>query len=315
MHHLKFDINPFLKGEAAIMPLLSEMLGMLDVELLRLRRDKHKADFHHIRSILRRASNLLENLKTLPPPTAEFLVSEFKKLNELTAKANALQEFFANEKRYTSAVPRMLRPGLVKVFNAVNAELTEERLRIAKAVANKRYESLFGGCQTRVLAALASIPKGEDSMADPDNVTCLVKRLVGQTFHEFYNQGGKLRAESSPLELEVFRSTCRKIRYVLELFASLFEEKGLSGIATPLEKLQELLGKIDAHGSAIQTIEGYMSTTNPAMEFKNLSFAAMGALIAILQAKRLKARNALRKHLEEIKQKQFHESLDSLLRR
>ncbi len=307
------DINPFTSGESVVCALLADLMGVLCKEAESLREARPDNGFHKFRSLLRRVLHLLEHLKTPPSKSVDSLKREMARLCALTATANALHEFVENERRHTSAMPEVLRPGLASVFKTLNSELTAERRKLSASPSVKTLPMLLERRKATFKHMSAALTTKEASLEASDNIVLLAKCSIGQSFQDLCSLGGMLKSGSPSEELERFRLICRRTRYTLEAFASLLPCEELDSVGRLLEKLQESLGRIDGFGEEVMMLESYLGGASSAPRLEPLSAAAVGGLITVLYAKRWKERSSLRHLLNELRDRKFHDTVERLL--
>jgi CHAD domain-containing protein len=116
-------------------------------------------------------------------------------------------------------------------------------------------------------------------------------------------EGNEISVASPAKALHDLRKSCKKLRYLMEFFQSLYAEEHIKQLIKNLKGLQEVLG--DFQDYAVQE-ENLKLFSEEMMELKipANTFLAMGVLIQDLDAHRCKAREEFASKFEVFKQEE-----------
>lgn len=211
------------------------ILGDLDTEFL-----------HDYRVALRRLRSVTSQMKKeMPAALNSFLSGELKSLFSATSRGRDLDVLALRREAYAGLLPEKLRPGLYTFFDRVEEERVAAYDEIRHLLSSPSYPERM----QRLRAAFdASNPQEWlGSLHLRDAVAQWVRKRSGRVL-EIMGEGG---FEKVPGELHALRIECKKLRYLLETFNSLYSEKELGPILKNLKRFQDALGA--SQDLAVQT--------------------------------------------------------------
>ncbi len=97
--------------------------------------------------------------------------------------------------------------------------------------------------------------------------------------------GGKIDAETPDEKLHDMRIQCKKLRYLMEFFASLFPSDEITLLTKQLKLFQDNLGEFNDLSMQQGTLKEYFDTIDPKSEQSTLIAAAIGGLIMNLNTR------------------------------
>ena len=119
-------------------------------------------------------------------------------------------------------------------------------------------------------------------------------------------EGQAITDQSPPEDLHELRKSCKKLRYLMEFFSSLYPQDSLSVSIKALKQLQNNLGDYnDLHvqiDSLERTSKIIMKNNPPPPE----TFLAMGALIESLDKKQQSVRHQFHTQFQQFNASRYH---------
>ena len=117
--------------------------------------------------------------------------------------------------------------------------------------------------------------------------------------------GSKIKRDSPSPMLHMLRIECKKLRYLLEFFASLFAEKETAIIIKHLKRLQDNLGDFNDLYVQQESINKFLNNSETGYDFeKNDTQAAIGGLISVLYQKQIGVRKKFGRNFKEFSDKE-----------
>jgi CHAD domain-containing protein len=194
---------------------------------------------------------------------------------------------------YRDLLPERLRDGLEEMFADVAQERAAEHRRIAGRLRSAAYRRRMARTQ-----AFFSQP---DALPESRHARTPIRTLAGRRILRRHRRvvtlSRTLTAHSPDAALHELRLQCKKLRYLLELFAELYDPAAMARLVKRLRRLQNRLGSF--HDCAVQlaSLQAYWdraATTHPQSLALTLSFGGlMGALYREQLRHRERALNAL----------------------
>jgi CHAD domain-containing protein len=114
--------------------------------------------------------------------------------------------------------------------------------------------------------------------------------LIYKRFKRILKDGRVLTPQSPDEGFHELRITCKKLRYLIEFFSSLYEAEKISLLLKQLKKLQENLGDFNDLSVQVDTLKGFLAS---ATRKKNIALVQeLSGLIAVLSFKKQQLREA-----------------------
>jgi len=117
----------------------------------------------------------------------------------------------------------------------------------------------------------------------------VAKKNIRKAWKKVLRHGRAIPAQASDAELHSLRIDCKKLRYLLELFASLFPDKTMATVVRQLKELQENLGMFVDLAVQQQYLAGHIEQMKEKPSDPELA-AALGGLITTLHCRQQKTR-------------------------
>ena len=231
---------------------------------------------HDLRVAIRRTRSGLSLVKrVLPDPAEERFRREFSRLGALTGPVRDLDVFLLAENDCLARLSPFLQPGIKNFFVGLRRKRQVERKKLARA--------LQAGKNRAVLNAWQRVLKRRDRQP-AELAGTPVRELADRIILKRYGRvaGRILSADTPDTELHRLRVRCKKLRYAMEFFGSLYPEQELQTIIRHLKRLQDILGRINDLSVQREMLRLYL--TNLPVEARRTpgQAAAAGALLQSL---------------------------------
>jgi len=193
---------------------------------------------HDLRVAIRRTRSGLSLVKrVLPDSVSSRFSREFRRLGGLTGPTRDLDVYLLAYEDCLRRLPPFLQPGLQEFFAELRRKRQGEQKKLAHALRAKKTEAFFDAWQQalkqhdRQTADLADLPVRE-----------LADQIIIKRYKRVMRDGRALDAVTPDAEVHGLRIQCKKLRYVLEFFGSLYLGRELQILIRKLKKLQDILG-------------------------------------------------------------------------
>ncbi|MGE4560304.1 MAG: CHAD domain-containing protein, partial [Desulfobulbus sp.] len=234
---------------------------------------------HDFRVAIRRTRSGLSLVKqVLPAPAVARFKKEFATLGGLTGPTRDLDVYLQYRRNYLERLPPSLQPGLELFFRELARRRQAEQKKLARRLRAKKITALFADWQ-RCLeqedlcpAALAAVP---------------VKKVADSIIHKHHKRvlrsGFSLDTATPDAEVHRLRIQCKKLRYSMEFFSSLYPKEELQTVVRHLKKLQDILGDFNDL-SVQQAMLRQVLTTHHAERPTKEDLAMAAALGGLMQS-------------------------------
>ena len=203
------------------------MLADWDIEFL-----------HDFRVAIRRTRSGLSLVKgVLPDPVVARFKKEFAALGNVTGPTRDLDVYLKDRQKYLDRLPPALQPGLELFFDQLGKERESEQKKLVRYLRTKKISILFNDWQRSLEQdELHPAPKAQMpvlSVANP---------IIFKHFKRVLKTGLAVDRSSPDDDVHALRIQCKKLRYSMEFFASLYPKDELQKVVKQLKKLQDILG-------------------------------------------------------------------------
>lgn len=200
---------------------------------------------HDFRVAVRRARSALTQVKgVFPAAEAESIRAALSSMTRVTGPSRDLDVFLENLESYGSGLPEPVRQELVLVKELAWRRRKEQQPVLAKALNQVSWADEVGRWETFLVSAAGSgtIPK-----KGRRPIGAVASKRIRKAYRRV------VRRESlTGLEIEALhrlRIDCKKLRYLLEFFRSLYPARAATSLIKSLKSLQSVLG--DIHDLAV----------------------------------------------------------------
>ena len=244
----------------------------LDTEFLH----GYRISLRRIRSVLSLFNGVFAAEDTLR------LKQAFAALMAPTGRLRDLDVYLLERSRFYGQLPQSLHPGLDAMFAAFEAERRDCFQALALHLAGARYKWQIAALQAEF--AEGAVPAPGPAAERP--ALGFAQRLIWKRYRKLCRTAEGITPESPDPEVHALRISCKKLRYLMELFAPLFPARELKRMLKPLKRMQNTLG--DFNDCSVQQA-ALLEFTGTAAATQQVALSA-GALIAVLHRDQLAAR-------------------------
>lgn len=267
-------------GTAAI-AIFQSQLAIMRQNQEGIRADIDTEFLHDFRVALRRSRAGLSEIKGIfSKDVTKRFKADLKRFATMTNRLRDLDVYLLKKDYYKSLLPEKLQPELEHLFRLLERERNREKKKVQQALNGSSYENTI----TEWSDFLASFQLGnsESGPKAKSPILDLGKIFIFQAWKKVVTMGRGITLDSPDEALHKLRLECKKLRYLLEFFASLFPEKQMNYLVKQLKQLQENLGDFNDLCVQQATLHDYLANqvqTNHS--FVNIA-AAIGGLITNL---------------------------------
>ncbi|MBK1877340.1 CHAD domain-containing protein [Pelagicoccus mobilis] len=277
-----------LSPEQSVQTAVTEIASFM-IQTARRSEDGIKADIdteylHDYRVSIRKLRSVLSLIKgAYSKEETRHLKAQFAELARATNRLRDLDVYLLEETAITLSLPDYLQPGLERMFTDFRAERVQELQRIRRHLRSKKYaatvEELASQFET------GDQPEGKRSHLPIGQVAAAE---ILAHYQRVSTLGSAINDQTPDDEVHELRIECKKLRYLLELFSSLFPPKEIKTIIKQLKGLQNTLGDFNDYCVQQVALSDYLEKTP---RLGRNTAAALGGLISHLHRKQVEARS------------------------
>lgn len=301
-----YTLEPDIPASEALRIIFRGLLRIMEENEQGVVKDTDTEFLHDFRVAVRRTRSALTLTKgVFPAQTVERFKTDFRALGWKSNELRDLDIYLQRKERYTEMLPPALRPGLGLLFDMIARERKEALRVFTDELTSHSYRKLIESWEE-----FLNTPEEDGGDAEP--VIVLAKSRIRKRYKKAVKLGKSIDESSSDRELHTLRIECKKLRYYLEFFESLFPADEMKEVIGHLKRLQDNLGDYNDMHVQQERLKGYISKLDPAAEEGRDSIAAAGGLISELYLKQREIRSEFHGRFEEFSGSEMKSLFDNL---
>jgi CHAD domain-containing protein len=198
---------------------------------------------HDYRTAIRRTRSALSQIKgVFPPQTTESFLQTFRRLGEQSNHLRDLDVYLSSESAYQAMLPDGLRDSLAPFFAWLQVQREQAWQEFVSHLNSAAYAHLLSEWE-----GFLNEPALDDPFA-PDGaypIIDLARNRIHKRYRQIIREGQQLLDDAPDELLHALRIDCKKLRYLLEFFASLFPQEQIDALIGQMKGLQNALGEFN----------------------------------------------------------------------
>ncbi len=206
---------------------------------------------HDFRVAGRRIRSALAQLDkgVLPPAVIARAKTDFRWICQQTNHMRDLDVYLIDFPDLQDPLPDSYRPHLKPFHEFLSAQSRKEARRVAAMLRGRRYRKICDDWRTYLTVGFGKDRKAEFTDTPVRN---LADARIWRAFRRALKEGATIGVEAPAEALHALRISCKKLRYLLEFFQSLYPPDEIGVLIRSLKKLQDVLGEFQ--DSEIQSL-------------------------------------------------------------
>ena len=248
---------------------------------------------HDFRVASRRTRAALTQIKNVfDPQITEQFNNLFTTLGKKTNKLRDLDVYLSNKGDYIKRLPENMQNDIEPFFDELQKERKIEVRRFTRFLKSEPYKN-----QMKEYVDFLKASRHKNDLAF--NAIKPIKNLAIEFIINRYNKviklGNKIKTDSPDALYHKLRIQCKKLRYLLEFFSSLFPQDKINLLVTHLKKLQDNLGLFNDLFVQQETLKSYSQKS----VFNTNVILALGYLVGKLNDEQIEVRNSFNNTFKE----------------
>ncbi|MDD5268485.1 MAG: CHAD domain-containing protein [Methylococcales bacterium] len=307
---MNVNLDPDMRADIASKYIFSHLLKAIKDNEQGTIADTDSEFLHDFRVAVRRSRAGLSQLKgVLPDKINAYYAEFFSWLGQITGPTRDLDVYLLNFAHYKSSLPASIRDDLNPLHEFLLAKQQKAQKELAKKLRSPKYLSTIYEWE-QYLKAQAPLNSVEPNAKL--TISELADRRLWKNFKRVLKEGNAIADESPHEALHELRKSCKKLRYLLEFFQSLYPENQIKHFIKNLRGLQEVLGDFQDYSVQESTLKMFgeeMLNNNVHAD----TLLAMGVLIQNLDILRDNARKDFASRFATFKHEENKSAFKSLL--
>lgn len=308
----RLALEPAMRSDEATRAILGDLLETMERNAPGMIEDIDTEFLHDFRVAVRRSRTALAQVKgVLPPGVVERFRVELAWLGQVTGPTRDLDVYLLQFEDYHAALPPELRGELGPLRRFLERHRAAEQSALARELRSPRY-ARFVQAWRRALAAPASPPPSPPNAGRP--IGRLASERIWRMVKRVLREGAAITPDSPDTELHELRKSCKKLRYLMEFFQSLYPADEVKARIKALKALQDNLGEFQDLSVQIETLRHFADQMIEEGDAPGQTLIAMGALVERLHERQLATRGAFAQRFAQFAQPESREGFRALFK-
>jgi len=233
-------LSPEMRSDEASRLIHKAMLKAILINEAGVRQDLDTEFLHDFRVAVRRTRAALTQIKDVYPlPIVEHFKHEFAWLGKATGTNRDLDVYLLKMPEYRASLPQHLSPHLEPLQEFLTRHQRLEHSRLVEQLDSARFTRLIQSWESFLDEPL---PETDAPPLAEESILLTASSRIWKAYRRVLKQGRAIKSDSPPELLHRLRIDCKKLRYLLEFFRSLYDENQIGTLVKALKRLQDNLG-------------------------------------------------------------------------
>lgn len=310
---INVKLDPAMRSEEALRLVLGRLAQVMEQNVAGAVADVDTEFLHDYRVAVRRTRSALGQVKrAVPKATLDKIRPAFGKLGLLTGPTRDLDVYLLKFDSYAAALPAESRKALEPLKSFLAVRQREEQAKLAAYLKSAAYRTFFAKWRAELGKRWKSTAKdwrgGEPIVAEAG-------RRIFKIYKRILKQGAMLSPQSPPPAVHELRIACKKLRYMIEFFRSLYPAEEIEPLVASLKDLQDTLGDFQDHEVHRLELYGYANEMVKRKLAGTRTLMALGELAECLAERQRKSRGEIAGKFAAFGAPEIKGRFDALFRR
>jgi CHAD domain-containing protein len=245
---LNLFLDPDMPAEQALKEILHRLLDIMQQNVAGCIRGRDTEFMHDYRVSIRKTRSALTQVdKVFPQGTVIVFNNFFSALGKLTNPVRDLDVFQLKLESYASDLDKSSRTSLQPLREYLEQSRVQAQKQFVATVKSSEYRQCIKEWREYLEDPQPTTPPLENSNRA---VFKLADELIWAMYQLALSEGNAITEDSKAEALHELRKTCKKLRYLMEFFQSLYPAREIRELIQALKGLQDNLGDyndLDVH--------------------------------------------------------------------
>lgn len=233
-------LEPELSGNEAARLIHKELLLTMEVNLPGVLQDLDSEFLHEFRVACRRTRSALTQIKEVfPPGDVARYKEEFRWLGRRTGPTRDMDVYLLKIPSYRKALPGSVGDELDPLVAFLRRKKKQHHRSLVRSLTTKRYRALVASWSAFLESSGLEAPLPRNA-ARP--VEAVARERILAVYRKILDRGAKIKRDTPADALHRLRIDCKKLRYLMTFFQTLFPREALAPLIKELKNLQDNLG-------------------------------------------------------------------------
>lgn len=307
---VNIELQPTTPAAEAVRTIMAQLVSVMRLNLPGVRDDIDSEFLHDFRVSVRRSRSLLGQMKgVLDADTTANLQRQLKAMASITGNVRDLDVYLLKKSEYIDLVGDFLKPGIVQLFRSLQRKRRNAKDRMLKLMAGADFNAALSDLDRFVLSdplAESTAPNGSRPIGE------MARMVIYKRYRRIIKKGRRITDATPDEALHRLRIDCKKLRYLLEFFTSLFPKDQMKLLIKQLKQLQENLGDFNDLSVQQEFLIHHLQRIKPQSDQTIMLAAAVGGLITRLGIEHQRVRSQFLSVFERFDSAENHQRFKTL---
>jgi CHAD domain-containing protein len=302
-------LEPDMPSATALKVVLRSLLETMKRNEEGIVKDIDTEFLHDFRVSVRRTRSALTLIKgVFTESVKERFKTDFARIGKVSNELRDLDIYLLRKEKYLQMLPPDLRPGLEYLYEMISHEREEAHREFVEELGSESYRHSIESWENFLNEPFKPEEALEGAAAP---IIGLAKKRIRKRYKKAVGLGREINYASPDSELHALRIECKKLRYYLEFFESLFPEMEVRDVIKHLKILQDNLGDFNDFRVQQERLRGYISKTEHSDRAVD-TIAAAGGLISRIYERQNEIRLQFTERFEEFSTGEMKELFEKM---
>jgi len=274
---LKIKLERDMRSDEALKAILLDQLGQIEANLPGTIADIDSEFLHDLRVAVRRSRSALSRMKgVLPVTLEERFGEELKWIGSITTPLRDLDVYMIDYPEYRAQLSVEQQNNLAPLYEFLCSQHVSARQTLVRHLRSRRFKEFLAKWRTFLERPVPQRPTAPIAGFEVGDVA---DKRIWKTYRRLIDEGSAIKPETAAEALHDLRKTGKKLRYLLEFFASLYPADQVGALVKTLKGLQENLGDFQDLDVQADALHEYSKAMMAAGEHRPEVYMAMGVLV------------------------------------
>lgn len=285
---LNLHLDPAMRADEATKQILRRLLDMMMTNEAGTRNGSDTEFLHDFRVAIRRTRSALAQIKgVFPQRTINRFKDVFAWLGQLTSPTRDLDVYLLTYDDYRNSLPSSAQNDLEPLRGFLLKHQKIEHGKLVAGLDSARYRKALKDwrafLETRVpqRSTLANAKRPVHEVAG---------ERIWRVYRRVLKEGQAIHPDTPAEALHELRKTCKKLRYLMEFFQSLYPAGDIKSLIRVLKALQDNLGNFQDFEVQVMTLKQFSHQMMEEGAVAPETLMAMGMLVENLERRQQQAR-------------------------
>ncbi|GGF62765.1 CHAD domain-containing protein [Terasakiella brassicae] len=281
---LKIKLDRDMRADEALKTILKDQLAQIETNIDGTIANTDTEFLHDLRVAVRRSRSALSRLKgVLPPSIQDRFSQELAWIGSITTPVRDLDVYLLDYPKYRDQLSPQQQENLQPLYYFLLKQHEMARHELIDNLNSRRFRDFL----VKWRAFLDKpVPQRPSAPVAAQEIGTIADKRIWKTYTRVIAEGSAIHEDTPAAALHDLRKTCKKLRYLLEFFASLYPANQVSELVKTLKGLQENLGDfqdLDVQAGKLHDFSAQMMQDG---EDRPQVFMSMGVLVEGFMSKK-----------------------------